>query len=82
MGTVILELIGMEPRDGDRYSEAYWDGDTRWVQLYWSLLEWSHEMGTGIVKFTGMETRDGDRYIGAYWDGATRWAHDCGACWD
>ena len=72
--TGIVEFNGMETRDRHRYCRIYWDGDTRWVQVLWRLLEWGHEMGTDILEFIGIETRDGHRYLGAYCDGDTRWA--------
>jgi len=46
-GTGIVEIIGMETRDGHRYCGDYWNGDTRWIQVLWRLLEWRHEMGKG-----------------------------------
>jgi hypothetical protein len=67
MGTGIVEFIGMETRDGHMYYyRVYWDGDTRWAQVFYSLMGWRHEIGTGIVEFIGMETRDGHRYFRVY----------------
>ena len=33
MGTGIVEIIGMETRDGYRYCRDYWNGDTKWVKV-------------------------------------------------
>jgi hypothetical protein len=40
IGTGIVEFIGMETRDGHGYFRVYWDGDTRWARVLWSLLVW------------------------------------------
>jgi hypothetical protein len=82
MGTGIVELTGMVTLDGHRYFRVYWDGDSRWARVLWSLLEWRHEMGIGILEFIGMETRDGHRYCGAYWNGDTRWHRYFRVYWD
>jgi hypothetical protein len=74
MGTGIVQFIWMETRDGQRYCGGYCNGDTRWAQVLWSLLEWRHEMGTGIVELTVMETGDGHRYCRVYCDGNTKWS--------
>ena len=73
MGTGIVEIIGMETRDGHRNCGDYWNGDTRLAQELWRLLDWRQEMGKGVVEFNGMETRDRHRYCGVYRDGDTRW---------
>jgi hypothetical protein len=53
ISTGIVNFIGMEIRDGHKYCGAYWDGNTRWAYVFWSLLEWRHEMCIGIMEFLG-----------------------------
>ena len=74
MGTGILKLNRMERRDGHRYCGAYYDRDTRWAQVFQSLMGWKQEMSTDIVEIIGMETRDLHSTVEFICDGDTRWA--------
>ena len=74
MGTGIVEIIGMEIRDGQRYCGDYWNGDTRCAQCCGVYLGWRYEMVKGIVEIIGMEIGDVHSVVEFIWDGDKRWA--------
>ena len=61
MGTAIVEINGIEKRDGHKTVELVeWRHEL--ATVLWSLLGWRHEMIEAIMELIMIDTRTGHRY--------------------